>query len=51
MSLERKVGKLGPQEASEHAKEFKFYFKTGGGWKIWEWFSSLGPMPKGSRNF
>lgn len=33
MSLERKVGKVGPQEAFVHAQEFGLDFRTGGGWK------------------
>lgn len=46
MSLERKVGKVGTQ-----AKKFGLYFRTGVGWKDWKWLPSLGPIPRGSRNF
>lgn len=34
-----------------HAKKFGLYFRTGGGWKDWEWLPSLGPISRESRNF
>lgn len=46
MSLERKVGKV-----ESHAKKFGLCFRTGVGWQYWEWLPSLGPIPRGSRNF